>query len=201
MAGHEATARLTHWVRGVRGQDVSPAAWGTCPALVHRCLLCRSTIVCSSKRWTCRGGSSPRTRGAARGSIRPRGRRAPLPNSSLVFACGDDSCLVPPAAGHPLAVRSGRASARRERGSGRHRRASWRDGPGRPPTGRRWPRLDFPPGLTGCAGTRRSAAGTKESSDCGSLRRGSRSPGGWSRRAPRRQARPSRCAGAGSAPR
>ena len=108
----------------------------------------------------------------------------------------------PAAAGQPLAVRSGRASARRERGSGRYRRASWRDGPGRPPTGRRWPRLDFPPGLTtGCAGTRRSAAGTKESSDCGSLRRGSRSPGGWSRRAPRRQGRPSRYAGAGSAPR
>jgi hypothetical protein len=50
---------------------------GTCPALAHRSLLCQSTTVCSSKRWTCRGGSSPRTRGAARGSIRPRGRRAP----------------------------------------------------------------------------------------------------------------------------
>jgi hypothetical protein len=50
---------------------------GTCPALVHRSLLCRSTTVCSSKRWTCRGGPSPRTREAARGSIRPRGRRAP----------------------------------------------------------------------------------------------------------------------------
>jgi hypothetical protein len=50
---------------------------GTCPALAHRSLLCQSTTVCSSKRWTCRGGPSPRTRGAARGSIRPRGRRAP----------------------------------------------------------------------------------------------------------------------------
>jgi hypothetical protein len=50
---------------------------GTCPALVHRSLLCQSTTVCSSKRWTYRGGPSPRTRGAARGSIRPRGRRAP----------------------------------------------------------------------------------------------------------------------------
>jgi hypothetical protein len=36
---------------------------GTCPALVHRSLLCRSTAVCSSKRRPGRGGSSPRTRG------------------------------------------------------------------------------------------------------------------------------------------
>jgi hypothetical protein len=50
---------------------------GTCPALVDRSLPCRSTTVCSSKRWTCSGGSSPQTRGAARGSIRPQGRRAP----------------------------------------------------------------------------------------------------------------------------
>ena len=52
----------------------------------------------------------------------------------------------------------------------------------------------------GCAGIRRSAAGTKQSWDCGSRRRGSRSPGGLSGRGPRRRARPSRYAGAGSAP-
>ena len=50
---------------------------GTCQALAGRSLLCQSTTVCSSKRRTCRAGSSPPTRGAARGSIRPRGRRAP----------------------------------------------------------------------------------------------------------------------------
>jgi len=66
----------------------------------------------------------------------------------------------------------------------------------------RRPRLDFRRAFTsGCAGTQRSAAGTRESSDCGSRRRGSRSPGGWSGRGPRRRARPSRSAGAGSAPR
>ena len=128
MAGHEATARLTHWVRGVRGQDVSPAAWGTCPALVHRCLLCRSTIVCSSKRWTCHGGSSPRTRGAARGSIRPRGRRAPLPNSALVFACVESSARIRPAdhdvgVENPYPPREPGASGREERHSLGERRA------------------------------------------------------------------------------
>ena len=57
-------------------------------------------------------------------------------------------------------------------------------------------------GLTsGCAGIRRSAAGTKQSSDCGSRRRGSRSPGGSSGRGPRHRGRPSRSAGAGSPPR
>ena len=61
--------------------------------------------------------------------------------------------------------------------------------------------VGLPAGLTsGCAGTRRSAAGRKESWDCRSGRRGSRSPGGSSRRGPRRRARPSRYAGAGSAP-
>jgi hypothetical protein len=81
----------------------------------------------------------------------------------------------PPTAGQPLALRSGPASTRRERGAGQHRRASWQDGPGRPPVAT--PGLSA--GLTsGCAGTRRSAAGTKESSDCRSRRCGSRSPGG-----------------------
>jgi len=33
--------------------------------------------------------------------------------------------------------------ARRERGAGQRRRASWQEGPGRPSAGRGWPRLDF----------------------------------------------------------
>ena len=72
----------------------------TCPALVHRSLLCRSTTVCSSKRWTCRGGSSPRTRGAARGSIRARGVAVrPLPNSALVSTCVESSATTASAHG------------------------------------------------------------------------------------------------------
>jgi hypothetical protein len=49
--------------------------------------------------------------------------------------CGDDSRVVPPPAGRPLALRSGPASTRRDRGAGQHRRASWQDGPG-PAAGR-----------------------------------------------------------------
>jgi hypothetical protein len=86
-------------MRGVGGQDVSPTAQGTCPALVHRSLLCRSTTVCSSKRWTCRGGSSPRPRGGARGSIRARVAVRPLPNSALVSTWVETSATTASAHG------------------------------------------------------------------------------------------------------
>ena len=91
--------------------------------------------------------------------------------------CGDGSRLVPPPAGQPLALRSGPASTRRERGAGRvagHPARTARDGRRRAAGGHAWTSA----GLTsGCAGTRRSAAGTKQSWGCGSRRRGSGSPG------------------------
>jgi len=80
---------------------------GTCQALAGRSLLCQSTTVCSPKRWTCSGGSSPRTPGGAVGSIRPRGRRAPLPNSALVSACVESSATTASAHG-PERARIGR---------------------------------------------------------------------------------------------
>lgn len=72
---------------------------GTCPALVHRSLPCQSTTVCSSKRWTCRGGSSPRTRGAARDPSDHGVAVRPLPNSALVSTCVESSATTASAHG------------------------------------------------------------------------------------------------------
>ena len=67
---------------------------GTCPALVHRSLPCQSTTVCSSKRWTCSGGSSPRTRGERVDPSDHRVAVRPLPNSALVSACVESSATT-----------------------------------------------------------------------------------------------------------
>jgi hypothetical protein len=106
---------------------------GACPALVHRSLLCRSTTVCSSKRRTCRGRSSPRTRGAAwihpttgvavcpcrtrHWSPRAWSRQPPQPaltdlkeprlaGRSTVRDAGAPSCTQSPAADQPRSIRS-----------------------------------------------------------------------------------------------
>jgi hypothetical protein len=72
---------------------------GTCPALAHRSLLCRSTTVCWSKQRTCRGGFSPRTRGAARESIGHGVAVRPLPDSASVSACMQSSATTASAHG------------------------------------------------------------------------------------------------------
>jgi hypothetical protein len=64
------------------------------------------TAACSAGARSCarrNGGPAAvgprRGPGAARGSIRPRGRRGPLPNSALVFACVESSATTASAHG------------------------------------------------------------------------------------------------------